>query len=777
MAFATSLVVGIALGWWFMPTSSERGETPPAGGQAGVTPVASDGELMQAYEQDIHPMLEQYCYECHMDGSDKGGLDLDAYPDLASMRKDPKVWEHILARVDYHLMPPPKEKQPAREEREKLVTWINDAVFPVDPNNPDPGDPVIRRMNQVEYQNTIRDLLGVEIDASAILPPDDSGYGFDNIGSVLSISPAHVEKYLSAAELALDKALVIGPMRAPVAALRPTRFHGGGEISAQGLFFFRQSQASAVVEVERQGDYLLHVTASAQPAGEEDARLDIYLDGKKLRSHPVKNRPGSEKVFTTQLRMPAGKHRIGVGFPNDFYDPDEKDPGRRDRNLLVHRVRLEGPTNVSHRKPETHRRVFIARESGADDASYVESVLGHFAARAFRRPPGSGEINRYASLAQRVMSEKKSLEAGIHTALQAMLVSPSFLYIAPPQEGGSESPALVSEHALASRLSYFLWSTMPDERLLKLAGDGQLRARLDEEVIRMLEDDRAGEMVRHFSGQWLQLRDLDVVTPSRKRFPTFSRELASDMRTETEMFADHILRGNRSLLEFLTADYTFVNDRLAHHYVMLGVKGSEFRKVSLAGTKRRGLLTHASLLTVTSQPTRTSPVLRGKFVLENILDIEPPPPPPDLPQLDDPKNHGKRMTLRESLAEHRKKTACAGCHNLMDPVGLAFEHFDAIGRYREFENGRAIDASGRLVTGEALEDAESLRQVLAGQKQHEFLRCLTVKMLTYALGRGVTRTDRVTVDNILRDLKENGYRSRSLVLAIVNSVPFQARKH
>jgi hypothetical protein len=291
----------------------------------------------------------------------------------------------------------------------------------------------------------------------------------------------------------------------------------------------------------------------------------------------------------------------------------------------------------------------------------------------------------------------------------------------------------------------------------------------------MLEDNRSKEMVRHFSGQWLQLRDLHVVTPARKRFPSFNRELAMDMRTETEMLTDHILRGNRNLLEFLTADYTFINDRLATHYKMADVKGSEFRKVSLVGTKRRGLLTHASLLTITSQPTRTSPVLRGKFVLENILDIEPPPPPPDLPQLDDPKQHGKRMTLREQLALHRKKTACAGCHNLMDPVGLAFENYDAIGRFREFDNGRAIDASGMLVTGEKVENAESLRRIIANQKQDEFLRCLTVKMLTYALGRGVSRTDRVTVDNILRDLKKNGYHSRSIIHGIIDSVPFQHR--
>lgn len=770
-------MLGVVIGWWIIPPSSEAGEKSAALKTDALVPIASEEELMQVYEQDIHPMLEQYCYECHMDGSDKGGLDLDAYPDLASMRKDPKIWEHILARVDYHLMPPPEEKQPAKEDRNKLITWINNAIFPVDPNNPEPGHVVIRRLNQIEYQNTIRDLLGVEIDTSNILPPDDSGYGFDNIGSVLSISPAHVDKYLQAAEASLDKAVVIGPVRPKTTNLKPTKFYGGGSRGPEGIYFTTTDMASTTRNIDHSGEYLMHVTASAQQAGSEAAKLDFHLGRKTISTHQVENNYRNPKRYTTRIKLKSGRQRIGVGFPNDYYDPKNKN-GRRDRNLLIHSVQLEGPLNVKLEKPELHRRIFIPRNKGANDTEYTRSVLERFAQRAFRRPVSNTEIERYLSLVQRMTSANQSLEKGIYTALQAILVSPSFLYIAPPEnpeKSGNDSPSLISEYALASRLSYFLWSTMPDERLLQLAEDGQLRDKLNEEVIRMLEDDRAKEMIRHFSGQWLQLRDLHVVTPAKKRFPSFDSQLANDMRTETEMFTDYILRGNRSLLDFLTADYTFVNDRLAHHYVMIGVKGNEFRKVSLAGTKRRGLLTHASLLTITSQPTRTSPVLRGKFVLENILDITPPPPPPDLPQLDDPKQHGKRMTLREQLALHRKKTACAGCHNLMDPVGLAFEHFDAIGRFREFDNGRAIDASGQLVTGEKLENAESLRQIIAGQKYDEFVRCLTVKMLTYALGRGVDRTDRVSVDKILRDLKKNDYHSRNLIIGIVNSVPFQYR--
>lgn len=772
---------GLAFGWLFQskllpPKNQQVDQKNQDSAVHTDIPVASDEELMQVFQRDIHPMLEQYCYDCHMDGSDKGGLDLDAFPDLASMRKNPKIWEHILARIDYHLMPPPKEKQPEKKEREKLITWINDAVFPVDPNNPDPGHVVIRRLNQIEYQNTIRDLLGVHIDAANILPPDDSGYGFDNIGSVLSISPSHVEKYLQAAEHALDKAVIIGPMPASMLTYKPTQFRGDGVKSAEGIFFFTRGQASVNAKARQAGNYLLHISASAHQAGKDPAHLEILLNNKRVKIHHVKNHISDQKTFTTQLKLRSGSNKIEIGFPNDYYDPKHQDPRRRDRNLIIHDIRLEGPTNIARKKPETHHRIFLPRKPGTSDTDYTRAVLTQFASRAFRRPVNDQEIDRYIDLVKRMTTKDQSLESGIYAALQAILVSPSFLYIAPPDNLSTSSPTLISEHALASRLSYFLWSSMPDEKLLKLANEGKLRDQLDTQVARMLEDVKAKEMIRHFSGQWLQLRDLDVVTPDRKRFRSFTRELASDMRTETEMLTDHILRGNLSLLEFLNADYTFVNDRLAHHYVMIGVKGSHFRKVTLAGTGRRGLLTHASLLTITSQPTRTSPVLRGKFVLENILDITPPPPPPDLPQLEDPKNHGKRMTLREQLALHRKKSACAGCHNLMDPVGLAFEHYDAIGRFREFDNGRKIDASGKLVTGETLENAESLRHILATQKQDEFLRCLTIKMMTYALGRGVTRTDRVTVENILRDLQKTDYRAHNLIHGIVNSVPFQHMK-
>ena len=445
---------------------------------------------------------------------------------------------------------------------------------------------------------------------------------------------------------------------------------------------------------------------------------------------------------------------------------------------MIHSIRLEGPLGAKRQKPSSHRRIFTPRKSSQDNLAYASEVLTHFARKAFRRPVRDEEIDRYLALANRIGTAEKSLESGIKSAISAMLVSPSFLFIAPEASISRQSgnSVLISEHALASRLSYFLWSTMPDSELMALADRGQLRKNLDSQISRMLKDARSREMVRHFSGQWLQLRDLESITPDPKRFRRFSRDLAHDMRSETERLTDHILRGDHSLLEFLDADYSFINDRLARHYKIPGIEGNHFRRVKMIDSKRRGILTHASVLTLTSQPDRTSPVLRGKFVLENILDITPPPPPPDLPALEEAHENGKKMTVREQLAMHRKKTACAGCHNLMDPVGLAFENYNAIGAWREFDNGRAVDASGKLVTGEPLNGAESLRLVLLNGKRDEFLRCISIKLMTYALGRGVDRQDRLHIDKILSELQEKEYGSHALIKGIIHSVPFQRQR-
>ncbi|WP_435894389.1 DUF1592 domain-containing protein [Oceaniferula spumae] len=768
-----TIALGVTAGWMILPFLTDR---PEVAEKVVVQPKPNETELMAQWEKDIKPMLEHYCYDCHGDGMSKGKLDLDEYPNLASMRKDPKVWEHIIARVDYHLMPPPEEEQPEKKEREKLTAWINNAVFPADQT--DPGHVVMRRMNRIEYQNTIDDLLGIDTDLISLLPPDDSGYGFDNNGSALSISPAHIEKYLQAAEKALDKAIVVGPMKPYRIPITNRHISGDGRKSDSGIYLFTRGTAAVAPKIEKAGKYRLVITASASQAGHEPAFLDVHYRKKHIAHFEVKNSLGDEKVFTTEFELKSGKHDIGLTFPNDFYDPNSKNPQRRDRNLMIHQIRLEGPLGVKRQKPSSHRRIFIHRKGDQDNRSYAKAVLTRFANRAFRRPVSGEEIDRYLVLVDKIGRADKSLESGIKSAISAMLVSPSFLFIAPDTAISKHSgkTSAISEHALASRLSYFLWSTMPDDELLALADTGTLRKNLDSQITRMLEDNRSREMVNHFAGQWLQLRDLDAITPDQEHFRKFNRALADDMRTETETLANYILRGNRSLLDFLDADYSFINERLADLYEIPDVKGQNFRRVQIKGTQRRGILTHASILTITSQPNRTSPVLRGKFVLENILDITPPPPPPNLPSLEEAHGEGNNTTVREQLEMHRKKAECAGCHNLMDPVGLAFENYNGIGRWREFDNGRTIDASGKLVTGEALENAESLRLVLLNGKRDEFLRCITIKMMTYALGRGVGRQDRLHIDKVLSELQKKDYTAHTLIKSIIHSVPFQRQR-
>lgn len=778
-----SISLAAVAGWFLLPSlpepvmavetevETEESVTTPAPAQ-----VHGDQPLMDEWNKDIKPMLEYYCYDCHGDGMSKGSLDLDEYPDLASMRKDPKVWEHILTRTDYHLMPPPEEEQPEAKERHQLVNWINKAIFPA--STTDPGHSVMRRMNRIEYQNTIKDLLGITIPVRELLPPDDSSHGFDNNGSALSISPAHIDKYLRAAEKALDEAIVLGPMPPKVIHFKARDITGGGKRIGDGTFLYIRSSAHVTPKLRQAGSYRLVVTASASQAGPEATPLDIIVDKEQVANFEVKNELHAEKEFSVELDLPAGSTEITLDFPRDFYDPKHEDPKRRDRNLMIHRVRLEGPLGIKRQKPLAHRQIFIPRAPGQDDRAYARAVLQNFARRAFRRPPNREEIDHYLVLTEKIAQTENSISSGIKSTLQAMLVSPSFLFIAPDTAAAksSQKPTPISEHALASRLSYFLWSTMPDEELLALADRQQLRQQLDAQITRMLQDPRSKQMVENFAGQWLELRSLAAITPNRKRFREYTPSLADAMRRETEMLADHILRGDRNLLEFLDADYSFINERLAEIYDIPGVSGDHFRRVSMAGTPRRGILGHASILTVTSQPNRTSPVLRGKFILENILDITPPPPPPELPQLEDARHKGKRMSVREQLELHRSKTACAGCHNLMDPIGFAFENYNAIGIYRETEKGEAIDTTGQLVTGEKLENAESLRQVILHGKRDEFLRCLTIKMMTYATGRGIGRLDRLHIDKVLSQLQKDDYSAHSLIRGIIHSVPFQQQR-
>jgi mono/diheme cytochrome c family protein len=605
-------------------------------------------DLNATWKSEVFPLFENHCYDCHGDGLKKGELALDDFESIADMQADRERWKRIRSHIDQRLMPPIDEEQPTADARAKMVRWIDAAVFPVNPDKPDPGRVTLRRLNRVEYENTLQDLLGVRLNIQDLLPPDDSGYGFDNIGDVLTLSPVHLERFLTTARIALNEALTLtGP--------------------------------------------------------------------------PDKPRPP---------------------------------------------------------KTKSHQLIYGERRSGESDDAWATRVFTSFAKKAFRRPLENGEAERYLHFIRLARQENQSIEHGIRHGLEAMLVSPSFLFREEPQPE-PDNPGrihLVNEHVLASRLSYFLWSTMPDSELTRLADENQLRANLTRQIDRMLDSPRSNEFITHFIGQWLQLRDLPSATPSNKVFRNFARGLQGDMARETTLLVTHMLRENRPVTDFINADYTFLNERLATHYGITGVTGNEFQRVSLAGHPRRGILGHGSFLLVTSHPLRTSPVLRGKFVLENLLDMAPPPPPPNVPQLTPPSQHGDALSLREQMEKHRDDPACASCHALMDPIGFGLQNFDADGSWRTTENGKPIDVSGELFDGITFQGPDELRALLLKHHQNDFIRSMASKMLTYALGRGTDWYDKPALDGIVNGTITSNLGTRNLIHAVIRSVPFQYRR-
>jgi len=614
-----------------------------------AAPVYAADPAKASFEKDILPILEDYCYYCHGDGKKKGDLSLEIFKTEKDIQQNYKISEQIFKYVLAGEMPPKdRKKRPSKKEQVLVADWVRNSLDDFYANAPpDPGRVTVRRLNRSEYNNVIRDLMHLDFKPAKDFPADDSGYGFDNIGDVLSVSPLLLEKYLSAAEEIAAQAVAVPSRGKPLSPTRLTEFQ------------------------------------------------------KQYFKYPI----------------PA----------------------------------------------DNRRRI-------------AEDFAREFMRRAYRREVSSVEIKNVLVLARQAVDAGGSFEEGVRLAVQAVLISPRFLFRW-ELDGAPDNPRAVrslNEYELASRLSFFLWSSQPDDQLLRYANRGQLRKNLGKELERMLKDAKAQSFVENFAGQWLELRNLDVYQPDKKLFPTFTPALRSDMRRETELLFSHIMGGNRSVLELLSADYSFVNARLAAHYGISDVKGESFRPVSLRGTFRGGILGHASILTITSDPNRTSPVKRGKYVLENILGTPPPAPPPDAPPLSET---GKITgTLREQFVKHRQDPACASCHKVMDPIGFAFENYDAIGRYRTKDNSLPIDASGKLETGEPFGNAADLRSILLNQKREYFTRCITEKMLTYALGRGLEYYDKRTIDGIVARLKGNNYRFNELVQGIVSSLPFDMKR-
>jgi hypothetical protein len=851
---------------------------------------ASAAEVSGAaqFRTDIQPILSEFCYDCHADGANKGGVAFDEFKSDQVLLEDRELWWKALKNLRAELMPPPKKPQPTARQKKQIEEWIKTAVFETDPKNPDPGRVTVRRLNRVEYRNTIRDLMGIDFDTEKEFPPDDSGHGFDNIGDALTLPPMLLEKYLAAAKAVVTKAVPAVPsvpaehviagrtfQRFNVAPGVPPALEGGilppgtnvsiagssgltstnlpaaasnGMPAATGsaltLPYYDRVSASNTFNAQHAGRYQLLLDFAANERYVDNqfdynkCRLVFKADGQELHSREYTREGGKVFHYEFDQDWKAGNHELFLEVHP--LTPDQRQV--RSLTLRIDSVTVRGPLDSKYWvRPKNYQR-FFTRDTPKDAPArreYAREILEPFLRKAYRRPVDAKTVDRLVSLAESTYTQSgKTFEAGVGQAMVAVLASPRFLF----REEGIEpatgvstvhasSHALVDEYALASRLSYFFWSSMPDPELFRLAEERSLRKHLPAQIERMLADARSEALMKNFTGQWLQARDIETVTidarqvlarespadpdMDRRRqrfrelrdkpeenltadekdelaklrgtlFRGFGRPLRAEltgdlrraMRQETEKVFEHVVRKDRNLLELLDSDYTFLNERLARHYGLtnLNVVGDEMRLVKLPpDSPRGGILTQGTVLAVTSNPTRTSPVKRGLFVLDNILGTPPAPPPPDIPPLEDAAKDIKDRTptLRETLAWHREKPLCSSCHNRMDPLGLGLENFNAMGMWRDQERSQPIDATGKLLSSESFTNPKELKAILANKHAVKFYRTLTEKLLTYALGRGLEYYDVTTVDRIVDRLEKTNGRPSELLAGIVESAPFQ----
>ncbi len=735
-----------------------------------------------SYAKDVQPLLQKYCWDCHGDGAKKGDLNLDPFKDDPSIFRAHKEWASVQFNVENWMMPPPKKTQPTPAERDLITQYIDRVLNPYDPAVPDPGRVTIRRLNRVEYNNTMRDMLGVDVKPSNDFPEDDTGYGFDTIGDVLSIPPILMERYLSAADKVLEAAIPKGKADSEKIHYAASALKGDGKLMDKKAFLLSSEGLGSVQHsFPVAGDYILRARAYASQAGKELAKVDLRVEGAVLKAFEVAattfDKPQTlEMKFTAE----AGQQRVGMRFLNDFYDDKAPDPNKRDRNVFLLSIEIEGPLNAKSGAVggEVARRIFGPGGKLGETEPAARAILQNFANRAFRRSALPAEVERILKIYQLASKRNEDFRESLKLAMKAILVSPYFLYRTEWQAEPNNPGAVVeiNEYSLASRISYFLWSSMPDDELLSLAYRNELRMNLPAQITRMLKDPKARALAQNFGGQWLETRTLEVVQPDQQKykFPTPLREA---MQRETEEFFWYLQQQNRSVLDFVNASYTFVNERLAQHYGIPGIQGGDFQKVDWpAGSLRRGILTHGSVLTITSDPTRTSPVKRGKWIMENLLGIEAPPPPPNVPPLDASAQGQLHGTVRERLEKHRSNPACASCHALIDPLGFGLENFDPIGALRKEENGSPLDTTGVLTTGQTFRNAPELAEVILKDKREAFVRCLTKKLFTYALGRSPQAYDRPTLDSISAKLAKDDYRFQTLITSLIDSLPFQKRR-
>ncbi len=825
LTFVVAGALGIALqAQSLMARSSVPAAAPGVPSAQTATPptqASPEVELASGYRL----VLDRYCVACHNDRLQTAGLTLDFDTlDVDQVSHRPDVWEKVAQKLRTRSMPPTGRPRPDHATYDGFASWLETGLDRAATANPRPGRAAVHRLNRTEYTNAVRDLLDLEIDGRALLPADESGHGFDTIADLLSVSPGLLERYMSAATKISRLAVGDVALRPVIQtySVRPTlvqdeRMSDALPFGTRGGIAIRHRfpvDGEYVVKIRLQRTWMDEIRGLAEPhqleVRLERARLALFTIGGTYKDPAPDYRLRQERGqaaddalarleyemtadagLEVRFQAKAGTRLVGIAFQQDRLAPEgvlrqrpsvssfafrsikNTDPG-------VDTVQIIGPYNATALgDTPSRRRIFVCRPAAPhDEDRCATEIIATLARRAYRRPVSDADIETLLGFYQDA-GRTKGFEAGIGLALERLLVDPDFLFRVErdtPSAPGSAYP--ISDIELASRLSFFLWSSIPDDELLGLAEGGRLRdpSVLEAQVRRMLADSRSTALVTNFAGQWLYLRNMRLVFPDPEAFPEFDDNLRDAFQRETELFVESILRGDRSVLDLLRADHTFLNARLARHYGIPNIYGNHFRRVTV-GEARRGLLGHGSILTVTSYAHRTSPVVRGKWLLENILGAPPLPPPADIPALEENDDSGHARSVRERLEQHRRSPVCASCHAQMDPLGFALENFDAIGRWRETgDAATAIDASGTLPDGTEFSGPVELRTALLNETYRgQFARTVTRKLLTYALGRGLEPYDAPAVRAITHEAAPSDYRWSSLILGIVKSVPFQMR--
>ena len=736
-------------------------------------------------------VIKRYCVACHNERMQTGGLALDI-TDISDVTGDPEVWEKVAQKLRTRTMPPAGRPRPDLATYDAVADYLERSLDDAWTTHPNPGRPALHRLNRSEYANAIRDLLALEVDGRSLLPADESGFGFDNIGDVLSMSPVLLERYILAAAKISRWAVGDPTLPAATALYKQSPLLLQDHRVSDDLPFGSRGGHAATHHFPLDAEYIIRVRLGPGRRGEH--KLEIRLDRSRIELFDVAGR--NRGPFEARLSVKAGTRLVGAAFVGDLGQalPVDGRPPRPSVTSFAYTLYPNMPTvgaieivgPFDGRVPEdtaTRRRIFSCDPTSvADEQPCAEDILRRLARRAYRRPVADEDVRPLLASFAKGRDAGGHFDEGIRWALEAILVSPKFLFRVEQTPANIEpgTPYPVHDIDLASRLSFFLWSSIPDDELVDLAATGQLSDPqvLDQQIARMLEDPRSRAFIENFGGQWLYLRNLRTAAPDPGLFPDFDDNLREAFRRETELFFEDQLRDDHSVLDMLRADYTFVNERLASHYGMPQIYGNHFRRVAYADDRRAGLLGHGSLLTVTSYPHRTSPVVRGKWLLENLLGAPPPPPPPDVPGFPERGEGDKPATVRERLEQHRANPVCAACHAPMDPLGFALENFNAVGQWRtvDSEANAPIESSGVLPNGTAFANIAEFRNALLHEPwSGQYVANLVSKLLTYAVGRGVEYYDKPAVRTIIRDAEASDYSWSSIVAGVVRSAPFRMK--